>query len=119
VLLLLLSGTSAKIYSFQCCITVFLQTAMFIYVTWRALRSLVPGWGYAYAIPFWLCEFAGFIMSNAFVAGLWKQIERPPLRLEEMLPLKERPHVDIMIVTYSGEQTLPYVVESWLDCWLV
>ena len=82
-----------------------LQVSMCTYIIWRALRSLTPGWGYAYALPFWLCEFAGFVMSNAFVASLWNQIARPTLRLEQMLPLKERPHVDVYIVTYSGKKT--------------
>ena len=79
---------------------------MLSYVVWRALRSLTPGWGYFYSVPFWLCEFVGFILSNAFVASLWNQIERPSRRLDEMLQSDAMPHVDVYVVCYSGKTRL-------------
>lgn len=73
------------------------------YVVWRALRTLNPGWNYFFSVPFWLCEFAGFVLSNAFMASLWNQINRPARRLEDMLSPEEIPHVDVYVPTYSGE----------------
>ena len=50
------------------------QLASATYLTWRALRSLTPGWAYFYSIPFWLMEALGWFMSNIFILGLWEQV---------------------------------------------
>lgn len=82
---------------------------MFAYMVWRALRTLTPGYGYIYSIPFWAIEAASFVMSNFFVIGLWYMIERPERNLSNMIPDPERyPHVDVFIVCYTGESILVY-----------
>jgi hypothetical protein len=76
---------------------------MAAYIVWRALRTLNPGWSYLLSVPIWLCEFAGFTLSNAFVLSLWNQIHRPARKLGDMLPLEDMPAVDVYVPTYSGE----------------
>jgi hypothetical protein len=73
------------------------------YIIWRALRTLNPGWSYFISVPIWLCEFAGFTLSNAFVLSLWNQIHRPTRKLGDMLALEDMPAVDVYVPTYSGE----------------
>jgi hypothetical protein len=80
-----------------------LQLTMAGYIIWRALRTLNPGWSYFISVPIWLCEFAGFTLSNAFVLSLWNQIHRPPRKLGQMLSLEDMPAVDVYVPTYSGE----------------
>lgn len=46
----------------------------FAYLVWRALRSLRPSWGYFYSIPFWLAEYAAFVLSNCFILSLWSMV---------------------------------------------
>jgi len=55
-----------------------------------------------FSVPYWLCEFAGFVLSNAFVISLWNQIDRPERRIADMLAPSHLPAVDVYIATYSG-----------------
>eukprot|EP00775_Hariotina_reticulata_P010775 gene10775-10931_t len=82
-------------------LAVLAQAAMAGYIVWRALRTLNPGWSYFFSIPYWLCEFAGFVLSNAFVISLWNQIDRPRRRIADMLAPSQLPAVDVYIATYS------------------
>lgn len=52
-------------------------TGGFLYLVWRALRSLTPGYGYIFSVTVWVFEFIGMCTSLPFQVGLWKQIERP------------------------------------------
>jgi hypothetical protein len=61
---------------------------------------------YLFSVPYWLCEFAGFVLSNAFVISLWNQIDRPKRRIADMLAAPQLPAVDVYIATYSGERSL-------------
>jgi hypothetical protein len=79
------------------------QLAMAGYIVWRALRTLNPGWSYLFSVPIWCCEFAGFVLSNAFIMSLWNQIVRAPRKLEQMLQPEDMPGVDVFVPTYSGE----------------
>ncbi|KAF6262258.1 hypothetical protein COO60DRAFT_1677084 [Scenedesmus sp. NREL 46B-D3] len=77
------------------------KMAMAGYIVWRALRTLNPGWSYLFSVPIWCCEFAGFVLSNAFILSLWNQIVRSPRKLEQMLEPEDMPGVDIFVPTYS------------------
>lgn len=72
-----------------------------IYLAWRALRTLRPGYGYFYSVPFWLAEFLAYCLSYCFVASLFYMIERPEKRMEEMMSEDEFPSIDVYICTYS------------------
>jgi hypothetical protein len=85
---------------------------MAAYIVWRALRTLNPGWSYLLSVPIWLCEFAGFTLSNAFVLSLWNQIHRPARKLGDMLPLEDMPAVDVYVPTYSGESNSQTIQRS-------
>lgn len=60
--------------------------------------------GYFFSVPFFLCEFSGFILSNAFIASMWNQLHRPPRHISDMLEPELLPAVDVFIATYSGER---------------
>lgn len=40
-----------------------------MYLAWRALRTLRPGFYYFYSIPFWLAEFAAYVLSFCFMTS--------------------------------------------------
>lgn len=44
------------------------------YLAWRALRTLRPGWGYAYSVPWWCAEFTAHCLSYCFIAGLFYMV---------------------------------------------
>ncbi|KAK9793218.1 hypothetical protein WJX73_003952 [Symbiochloris irregularis] len=77
------------------------QVAAYLYLTWRALRSLTPGIGYIYSMTVWVCEFVGITSTLMFLTGLWSQIERPTRFLDDMLDEATFPHVDVFICVYS------------------
>lgn len=56
---------------------------------------------YRCSIPFWFLEFCPFVLSNCWVMSMWNQIDRPPRNLNEMLAVRDFPHVDVFIVTYT------------------
>ena len=72
-----------------------------LYLVWRALRSLKPGWWYFYSIPFWLFEAVSWTLGLCFVYSLYYQIDRPGRDIAEMLEEDDFPRVDIFICRYS------------------
>ncbi|KAL4547939.1 hypothetical protein Ndes2526B_g07156 [Nannochloris sp. 'desiccata'] len=76
------------------------QICALVYIVWRALRTLRPGYGYIYSMTFWCAEFATFLLGNIFILSLWNQIERPDRPLQNMLTLDEFPSVDVLIPCY-------------------
>ena len=73
----------------------------FLYLLWRALRSLNPGWWYFYSVPFYVIELTGWTMGLCFIYSLYYQIDRPSRSITRMLPEEEYPKVDIFICRYS------------------
>lgn len=77
------------------------QLTLIVYIFWRALRTLTPGWDYFYSIPIFLIELVFYPFSFIFILGLWYSIDRPKRWMGDMFPVEEFPHVDVYIVCYN------------------
>jgi cellulose synthase/poly-beta-1,6-N-acetylglucosamine synthase-like glycosyltransferase len=73
----------------------------FLYLLWRALRSLNPGWWYFYSIPFFMIELTGWTLGLVFVYSLFYQIDRPSRSITRMLEQEEFPKTAVYICRYS------------------
>lgn len=73
----------------------------FLYLLWRALRSLNPGWWYFYSIPFFMIELTGWTLGLCFVYSLFYQIDRPARSITRMLDQEEFPKTDVYTCRYS------------------
>ena len=72
-----------------------------LYLVWRALRSLNPGWWYFYSIPFWLVEASVWAMGLIFLYSLSFVIDRPSRDIAAMLEPELFPSVDVFICRCS------------------
>lgn len=73
----------------------------FLYLLWRALRSLNPGWWYFYSIPFFMIEVSGWTLGLCFLYSLFYQIDRPSRSITRMMEQEEFPKIDVYICRYS------------------
>ncbi len=87
--------------------------AAFGYAAWRAARTLGEGWQLAVTGPFWVGEALSLLLGGIFVLGLWHMVERPGRRLSAMLPEKDFPLVDVLVVCYTEP------LEVRRRCWLL
>jgi cellulose synthase/poly-beta-1,6-N-acetylglucosamine synthase-like glycosyltransferase len=72
-----------------------------VYLVWRALRSLHPGWWYFYSIPFYMIELVTWTLDLCFVYSLYYQVDRPGRSITLMLPEDELPKTDVFICRHS------------------
>jgi hypothetical protein len=72
-----------------------------LYLVWRGLRSLNPGWWYFYSIPFYLIELSGWTLGLCFIYSLYYQIDRPGRSICAIFPDGCFPRVDVYICRYS------------------
>lgn len=93
--------TPAPGLPFLCFLAVTSQTASLLYLVWRALFSLRPGWAYLLSVPLLVGEAACFLVCNCFLLSVWSVVQRLQLRLDAMLPPEAWPAVDVYVVAYN------------------
>ena len=88
-----------------------------LYLVWRALRSLNPGWWYFYSIPFWLVEASVWTMGLIFLYSLSFVIDRPGRDIAAMLEPERFPSVDVYVCRSSEPvEVLEATVVAALNC---